>query len=84
MSKQEVEFGLTPSEITMFEGLKNRKPVYTAIKNVSAQIEAGELNLFEVDPAKAKEAKKRLEAKRARDRKSYQKNIEKRRAYDRE
>jgi hypothetical protein len=36
-----------------------------------------------VDPAKAEEAKKRLEAKRARDRKSYQKNIEKRREYDR-
>jgi hypothetical protein len=37
-----------------------------------------------VDPAKTDEAKKRLEAKRAIDRKSYQKNIKKRQAYDRE
>ncbi|OEU66134.1 MAG: hypothetical protein BBJ57_00040 [Desulfobacterales bacterium PC51MH44] len=77
-------FDLAPAEIATFEGLKNSKPVYSAIKNVSDQIATGELNLFEVDPAKAEQAKRRLEAKRARDRKSYQKNIEKHRARDRE
>jgi hypothetical protein len=34
-------FDLAPAEIATFEGLKNSKPVYTAIKNVSDQIEGG-------------------------------------------
>lgn len=69
-------FDLTPSEIASFEGLKNSTPVYKQIKVVSDQIEAGELDLFEVDSAKTEEAKRRLEAKRARDRAYRLRNIE--------
>ena len=69
-------FDLAPSEIAVFEGLKNSKPVYTAIKNVSDQIEAGELNLFEVDPAKAEEAK------RTRDRAYRLRDLERERTSD--
>ena len=64
-------FGLSPSEIATYEGLESSKPVYERIKVIGDQIAAGELTLFEFDEEKIKAAKARLEAKRARDRKSY-------------
>ncbi len=60
------------------------RSLYKKIRVVIDQIEAGELNLFEVDLAKAEEAKKRIEAKRAKDRAYRLRNIEKERARDRE
>jgi hypothetical protein len=47
-------FGLTPAEIAKFEDIKTSKPVYKAIKYVSDRIEAGELDLFQIDPRRGR------------------------------